>query len=131
MTSEQKPYAAFLLSFAGGTLVLANGLVFILASRGISGALDYMINTGGLPLAAALAIQHILFSLSSVGLILGALMIFASLMLYYKPSSCCGWGAAILVLSILSIFAGGGFLLGLILGVIGGSLAVAWRPKGA
>jgi len=129
MANEQKPYAAFMLSFAGGVLVLANGLAFILASRGISRALEYVMNTSGLSLVAALAIQHILFSLSSVGLILGALMIIASLMLYYKPSSSGGWGASILVLSILSIFAGGGFMLGLILGAIGGSLAISWRPK--
>lgn len=131
MVNEQKPYAAFILTLAGGALIFTNGLVFILASRVISRILEYIMTSRGLPADVVLAIQLMLLPVSSVGLVLGALTIFASIMLYYKPSSGGGWGAAILVLSILSVFAGGGFLLGLILGVIGGSLAIAWSPKGA
>jgi hypothetical protein len=33
------------------------------------------------------------------------------------------------VLSIISIVTGGGFLIGFILGIIGGALALAWKPK--
>ena len=131
MPSEEKPYAAFILTLAGGSLILANGLVVFLASREISRVLEYIMNSRGLSMGVVLAVHQILLSLSSVGLVLGAFMIFASLMLYYKPNSSGGWGAAVLVLSILSVFAGGGFFVGLILGVIGGSLAIAWRPKSA
>ena len=131
MSSEQKPYAAFISTLVGGALIFANGLVFILASRGISRVLEDVVTTRGLSMGVVLALQQMMLSLSLVGLVLGACMIFASVMLYHKPNSSVGWGAVALVLSILSIFAGGGFFVGLILGVIGGSLAIAWRPKEA
>jgi len=131
MSSKQKPYAAFILTLAGGALIFANGLILILASRGISRVLEDVVTTRGLSIGVVLALQQMMLSLSLVGLVLGACVMFASLMLYYKPSSSIGWGAVVLVSSILSIFAGGGFFVGLILGVIGGSLAIAWRPKEA
>jgi len=131
MSSEQKPYAAFILTLTGGALIFTNGLVFILASCGISRVLEDVVNTKGLSIGVVLALQQMMLSLSLVGLVLGACVIFASLMLYYKPSSSVGWGAVVLVLSVVSIFAGGGFLVGLILGVIGGSLAIAWRLRDA
>jgi len=112
-------------------LIFANGLVFILASRGINRVLEGVLTTRGLSIGVVLALQQMMLSLSLAGLVLGACVMFASLMLYYKPSSSIGWGAVVLVSSILSIFAGGGFFVGLILGVIGGSLAIAWRPKEA
>jgi hypothetical protein len=131
MPSEQKPYAAFILTLVGGTLIFTNGLVFILASRVVSRMLEYVINTRGLSLGIVLAANQMLLSFSVVELVLGAFIIFASLMIYYKPTSSAGWGAVVLVLSILSMFVGGGFFIGLILGVIGGSLAIAWRPRDA
>ncbi|MFN3621681.1 MAG: hypothetical protein ACK4TI_02205 [Nitrososphaerales archaeon] len=129
MSGEQKPYTAFILTLAAGTLIFANGLVFGLSIQGLTEALEYVMTTRGVAGSVVLALGRFMFALSVVGLVLGALTIFASLMLYYRPAGSSGWGAAILVLSILSIFVGGGFLLGLILGVIGGSLALAWSPK--
>jgi hypothetical protein len=86
MSSEQRPYAAFILTLAGGALIFSNGLVFVLAARGISRVLEYVMNASGLSVGVVLAVQQMLLSLSVVGLILG---------------------------------------------VIGGSFAIAWRPKGA
>jgi len=131
MSSEQKPYAAFILTLVGGALILTNGLIFILTSRGISRVLEDVVKTKGLSIGVVLVLHQMMLSLSLVGLVLGACVIFASLMLYHKPSSSIGWGAVIIVSSILSIFAGGGFFVGLILGVLGGSLAIAWRPRDA
>jgi uncharacterized membrane protein len=60
---------------------------------------------------------------------LGIVVIVAAVMLYRNPPQKTLWGVLVLVLSIVSIFVGGGFLLGLILGVIGGILALIWKPK--
>lgn len=50
-------------------------------------------------------------------------------MIYRKPAQKTAWGVVILVFSILSIVTGGGFIIGFILGIIGGALALAWKPK--
>ncbi|MEM1994287.1 MAG: DUF6114 domain-containing protein [Nitrososphaerales archaeon] len=127
--SGEKPYTAFILTLAAGALIFANGLVVGLSTQALTNTLDYVMTPRGLSGSIVLALGRLMFALSVVGLVLGALTIFAALMLYYRPAGSSGWGAAILVLSILSIFGGGGFLLGLILGVIGGSLALGWRPN--
>jgi hypothetical protein len=38
------------------------------------------------------------------------------------------WSVLILVFSILSIMGFGGFVVGAVLGIVGGALALRWRP---
>jgi hypothetical protein len=66
--------------------------------------------------------------LGVLGLIFGLIVIISALMLNNKPEQHSTWGILIIVFSVLSIFgsAMGGFGIGLILGVIGGILAVTW-----
>ncbi len=67
----------------------------------------------------------------AIGIILGIIVIIGAIMLYRNPDQKTGWGIAVLIVSIISIFIGGGFLIGLILGIIGGALALQWKPKEA
>jgi len=69
--------------------------------------------------------------LGITGLILGVIVIISALMLIRKPQEHSTWGVLIVIFSMLSIFgsAMGGLGIGLILGVIGGVLAIAWKPK--
>jgi hypothetical protein len=72
----------------------------------------------------------ILGMLGIFGIVLGVGVIASALMLHNHPTDHSKWGILILVLSILSIFgnAMGGLGVGLILGVIGGMLALTWKP---
>jgi hypothetical protein len=47
-----------------------------------------------------------------------------------KPQEHTTWGIVIAVFSVISIFGGamGGFGIGLVLGLIGGVLAITWKP---
>ncbi len=45
------------------------------------------------------------------------------------PNSTRAIGTIILILSILSIFIGGGFLIGFIIGIIGSAIGITWKPK--
>jgi multisubunit Na+/H+ antiporter MnhF subunit len=65
-----------------------------------------------------------------VGLALGVLMIVGAIMLYNRPQRHTSWGTVIVILSVLSFFgrAMGGFGIGLILGLVGGLLAITWKP---
>jgi hypothetical protein len=51
-------------------------------------------------------------------------------MLKSKPEQHSTWGVLIVLFSVLSMLGGamGGFGLGLVLGLIGGILAITWKP---
>jgi len=73
--------------------------------------------------------------LASVSLALGILMLSMTMLLYVRPELHVAWGVTILVFasaSITSVFSGYGGLglgvIGMVLGIVGGSLAIAWRP---
>jgi hypothetical protein len=63
-----------------------------------------------------------------IGLICGALVLFGAMMLRIKPENKKAWGILIIVFSILSVITGGGFIIGFILGIIGGVKAFRWKP---
>ena len=64
------------------------------------------------------------------GILFGVAVIVGAVMLHNNPAQHSKWGLLILIFSLLSIFgsAMAGFGIGLILGLIGGILAVTWKP---
>lgn len=67
------------------------------------------------------------YAFSLVGIASGILVLLGAIMLYNEPNRAYTWGALVLVFSVLSFFAMGGFMLGALLGVGGGALALAWK----
>jgi hypothetical protein len=64
-----------------------------------------------------------------VGLAFAVLIIVSAIMLNGKPDRHMTWETLIVIFSALSVFGGmGGFGIGLILGLIGGVLAITWKP---
>jgi len=65
-----------------------------------------------------------------LGLVVGIVVIISAVLLYNRPGEHAAWGVLILIFSVLSLFGSmmGGFGVGLILGVIGGILAILWKP---
>jgi hypothetical protein len=65
------------------------------------------------------------------GLVSGIIVLVSGVMLRTSPSQRTLWGTLILVFSVLSFFGTGGFIIGAILGIIGGIMALTWRaPTG-
>jgi len=63
------------------------------------------------------------------GLVFGAGVILASLMLKKRPMEHGAWGVVIIIFSAASMIGGmSGMGIGLFLGVVGGILAVLWQP---
>src|SRR5439155_11331337 len=94
------------------------------AMSGMSGTMSNMY--GGIGMGVMIDFPPIF---TVVGLASGMIVILGSVMLYSKPSANQLWGAIILTFSLISIFGGmGGFLVGLVLGVVAGALALTWRP---
>lgn len=68
-------------------------------------------------------------ALGVFGLVSGVIVAISAVMLQTGPARQRTWGVLILVFSALSILGAGGFVLGAILGIVGGVLALRWTPK--
>jgi hypothetical protein len=119
MSNTEHPTGPFILSLIGGLLVLIDGIAIFLF--GISGYIfryhEYV------PF-----VRPVITAIGIWGIICAIIILAGSFMLNAHLDQHGLWGIVILVFSILSIASGGGFLIGLILGVIGGIWALIWRP---
>jgi hypothetical protein len=61
------------------------------------------------------------------GLISGIIVLISALMIRSKPAESTTWGILAIVFSIFSFFGMGGFVIGAILGIIGGAFALSWQ----
>jgi len=116
-----RPTKAFILSFVAGILILINSLAVGVAVSWfpwIFPTLPGSDNNAAVPFA----------SITIVGLVCGVLVLLGALLLYYKPLNSKETGIVIIGFSIPSVLAGGGFIIGFILGIIGGVKAFRWKP---
>jgi len=114
-----KPTAAMVLSLIGGIFVIIGGafIAFI-------GSLIGSLNVAGSGSASSTAL-----ALGIVGVIMGLIMVVGAFMMYSKPTSAKMWGVIVLILSIISwVTAAGGLFIGFLLGLIGGILALTFKP---
>ncbi len=154
MAEQGAPTIAFALSLIGGILILLSGIVIlVLGTAFMSGMMGgyypgmtgeypgmmdghegpmggyegpmggYQDQTGFIPFVAA--------GIGIWGIVCGIVVLVGSYMLRSRPASHVAWGVIILIFSLVSIFAGGGFVIGMILGIVGGILAIVWKPPHA
>jgi len=62
------------------------------------------------------------------GIVSGVIVLTSSVLLRTTPNQRKTWGVLILVFSILSFVGLGGFVVGAILGVVGGIMTLTWSP---
>ena len=125
MSQQEKPTTAFVLSLLAGIFILLNGLAIAF----VSSFLFFLPVDTGIPSGALPFLSGIFIGLMAVGIVFGLIVLIGSIMLYRNPSQKTAWGVIIIIFSIISIVIGGGFIIGLILGIVGGALALAWKPK--
>jgi Family of unknown function (DUF6114) len=139
MTEEERPTAAFVLSLISGLLIILGGGMM---SRfgywlwsgypGGYGGWGYgMMGPGmmGYPGFGMMGWMGFGF-FGILGVVFGAIIIISAIMLNRNPREHATWGTLIVIFSVISIFGGamGGFGIGLVLGLIGGVLAITWKP---
>lgn len=96
------------------------GAIFIL----IGGAI---VATAGAIIAAF--VPGVGLAIVGVAIVCGLLTLIGAIMLYVSPNQAQLWGIIVIVFSIISLFfCLGGFIIGMILGIVGGALAIAWKP---
>lgn len=118
MAEKDYPSTAFILSLIGGIFILLGGIY--------EAAITALIGTAALALFPGLG--ALLIALAVVALLFGLIILVGAFMLRSKPQSSKTWGIVILLLAIISLVGGGGFFIGFILALIGGILAITWKP---
>jgi len=113
---EPRPLGAFVLSLIGGLFILLAGITEL--------SIDYAVSVSVPPVSG----QPWVAILGAVGVALGMVVIAASVGLYLYPAHHALFGVVVLVASLLSFLSFWGFLVGLVLGLVGGVLGIAWSP---
>ena len=122
MSRSEKPIKVFVLPLIAGILIIGNSALLGAAATWF----PWIIPT--LPGSSAND-TTLLIRLADVGLILGTLVLLGAIMLRTKPENRKAWGMIIVVFSIPSVVTGGGFIIGFILGIIGGASALSRKRK--
>jgi len=133
LTGTERPTAAFVLSLVAGVFImLGGGMMSMIGSFGFAGMMGGyggmmggMMGYPGYGMMGGFGFG--MFGL--LGLIFGIIVVISAIMLNSRPEEHTMWGTIIVIFSVLSIFgsAMGGFGIGLVLGIIGGVLAITWK----
>ena len=111
--ATESPGTAFGLSLAGGVLIFIAGLILAALAS----------------FAAAVTGNSGILALGWLGSICGILIIALAVAFHSRPTFAKIGGALVIVFAIVSIpFTFGGFVIGFILAIIGGILAIIWKP---
>ena len=121
MSQSKKPVMTLKLSLISGLLIVCNAVAVGVAGTyfpWIFPTLPGSDNNTTIPFT----------TIAVIALISGALILFAVTMLRIKPENKKALGILIILFSIPSVITGGGFIIGFILGIIGGVKIVRWKP---
>jgi len=129
--SSAYPKTAAILALAGGMIMVLGGAVFI----GVASFVIPHMNLANITVPNGMdraslpgLISGILTAMGGFGLVCGAIVLISATMLLAKVGGRRTWGILILVFSILSFVGLGGFIIGAILGILGGVLTLRWKP---
>jgi len=117
LAKKDYPRIGFWLSVIGTILILIEGIMFIFLIS-IWSTIEYGGWTG-----LANVILGVIIVITAI--IIGS----AAAALVVRPQYHVGEGSTIAFVSFLALFLGGGYVIGSVLGIIGGILAIVWSPK--
>ncbi len=122
MSKSEKTPKAFSFSVIAAILILSNAVSLGVVARWFIKFLP--------TLPGSSSNDHgVIYCLSAVGIMFSVLVLLGALTLRRAPINRKFWGIIIVVFSILSVITGGGFIIGFILGVIGGATALSQKPE--
>lgn len=122
MGQNQRPTRAFVLSAVAGILIICNAVAVGVAATWfpwIFPTLPGSDNNSAVPFT----------TITIVGLVCGVLVLLGTSLLCYKPVNSKAIGIVIIGFSVPSVLTGGGFIIGFILGIIGGVKALRRKPE--
>ncbi len=116
LNQTKKSYTIFALSLTAGVLILINAVGVAVVARWAIGIMPILPGSSGND-------PMLFYTLSALGFILALFVLFGAFMFRAKPLKKKFWGALIVTFSLSSVIMGGGFIIGFILGIIGGAKA--------
>ena len=130
-TTSGYPKTASILALVGGILIILAGMLLMAVSAVILPHLDYT-NLNPPPQLTQRSMPGIVSGIVGVmglfGLVSGVIVLVSAVILLTNPSQRKNWGVLILVFSVMSFLGLGGFIVGAILGIVGGILTLRWKP---
>jgi hypothetical protein len=130
MSETAKLKTAYTISLVAGILIILGSLYTYLWGTWMMGGMVGMMGQQA---------HRIITGMWILELIAGIIVLFSAIMLKIRPGEpdeglrkcCTGWGTMILIFSIVSLLGGsmGGFFIGAIFGIVGGTLALLSRPN--
>lgn len=139
-SASNYPTTAYILSLIAGILIIVSSsftafctYTWLVSWEALSPSISRipggMVPHWGDLVLSPLAFARITFiTVSTLSLVSGVVILVSALLLKSRPKEHTTWGILILVFSILSFFGMGGFLIGALLGIIGGAFALSWQP---
>ena len=131
-TTPGYPRTASILALVGGIIITLSGVLFVAVSAFVLPNINYS-NIKTPPNLPASAIPGLVSGfvglMGAFGLVTGAIVLVSSVMLLTNSGQRRTWSVLILVFSVLSFIGMGGFLVGAVLGIVGGALVLRWRPS--
>jgi hypothetical protein len=123
-TTEKRYSIAFALSLSSGILLLLNSIISLIFFMSFQALLNgnMMGNMMGAWGIRPWFMWGLFFPLSFVS---GAMVLFSAIMMNIQPRNTYTWGIIVLIFSILGFVGMGLSILGSIIGVIGGALALS------
>jgi len=129
MAEETDEDGAFLLSLIGGVLILIGGFVVcglaLMWSLGMPFMGSMMEHMTGYMMEGFGLLGWLSCAAGLIGIVSGIIVLYGAFTLRSSPKERTTWGALILAFSLISLLGSGGFLIGAILGILGGILALA------
>lgn len=125
------PRAASILAIVGSVLIILCGALLMAVSVFILPNVSFasvQTPTGLAPGSLPRLVSGIVGGIGLFGLVSGVIVLASAVLLLAVPNQTRTWGVLILVFSILSFLGLGGFVIGAVLGIVGGILALRWKP---
>jgi hypothetical protein len=127
---ERQPTAAFVLTLLAGLWMLGTGgMMFGMGPGFVDGGGSWMWGHGmmrGMMGMAGFGAWSPWF-----GALAGVILLIGAVFLYTRPAQSRTWGLVVLIVAALNVLLGMGGLVASTLGVVGGALALAWKPGAA
>src|SRR5262245_24423621 len=122
-TANRYPTTASILALVGGIIMALSGVLLLAVSAFVLPNLKYpslSIPPHFSPTSFPVLVSGFVGLMGAFGLVSGAIVLISSVILLAKSGQPRTWGVLILVFSTLSFIGMGGFVVGAVLGIIGG-----------
>jgi hypothetical protein len=130
-TTLEYPRTASIIALVGGIIITLGGVLFVAVSAFVLPNITY--NNISIPQGLTASsipglVSGFVGLMGAFGLVSGIVVLVSAIMLLTRSGQPRTWSVLILVFSVVSFFGMGGFVVGAVLGIVGGALLLRWKP---